>query len=65
MAYDDWDNSRQPSCTKAMKKLLDTTHDGAIILLHPTSDTNAQILPLLIQKWKSMGYTFGNLKDIS
>ena len=64
MAYDDWDNSRQMDCEKAKKKLLSTTHDGAIILLHPTSSTNAAILGDLIREWKSMGYTFGSLKDI-
>ena len=65
MAYDDWDNSRQPQCEAAMKKLLDTTHDGAIILLHPTSKTNAEILPELIKIWKSQGYSFGSLNDLS
>lgn len=64
MAYDDWDNSRQmdPECAK--EKLLSTTHDGAILLLHPTSSTNARILGDLIREWKNMGYSFGSLKDI-
>ena len=65
MAYDDWDNAKQPSYETAMRKMLDTTHDGAIILLHPTSKTNAQILPDLIKIWKAKGYTFGSLNDLS
>lgn len=64
MAYDDWDNSRQMSEENAKRKLLTTTHDGAIILLHPTSQTNAKILEYMIQKWKSQGYSFGSLNDM-
>lgn len=64
MAYDDWDNSRQMSLDKAKQKLLSTTHDGAIILLHPTSATNAEILEDLICEWRLRGYSFGTLKDL-
>ena len=59
--YDDWDNSRQPSEAAAIKKILDNTHNGAVILLHPTSETNAKILPVLIARWREMGYSFGTL----
>lgn len=64
MAYDDWDNGRQMSHDIAKEKLLSTTHEGAIVLLHPTSSTNAAILGDLIREWKKLGYTFGSLKDI-
>ena len=64
MAYDDWDNDRQMEPQRAKEKLLSTTHEGAILLLHPTSATNAAILEELIREWKSQGYTFGSLKDI-
>ena len=64
MAYDDWDNSRQMSAEKAKRKLLETTHCGAILLLHPTSQTNVEILDDLISEWKMMGYRFGSLHDI-
>ena len=63
-AYDDWDNNRQPDANKAIKKVLDNTHNGAIMLFHPTSDTNAEIFPTLIKEWKAMGYTFGTLDQI-
>ena len=63
-AYDDWDNSRQPDTEKAIKKVLDNTHNGAIMLFHPTSDTNLKIFPRLIEEWKKQGYTFGTLNDI-
>ena len=64
MAYDDWDNSRQMKPELAKSKLLSTTHEGAILLLHPTSSTNSAILGDLICEWKAQGYTFGSLKDL-
>ena len=63
--YDDWDNCRQPSKERAIKKILDNTHNGAVILLHPTSATNAKILPTLIKAWRDMGYEFGTLDELT
>ena len=64
-AYDDWDNSRQPDCNKAIKKVLDNTHNGAVMLFHPTSATNAEIFDKLIIEWKNMGYSFGTLDELT
>ena len=64
-AYFDWDNDRQPSADSAIKKVLENTHNGAVILLHPTSDTNADILPALIKEWRARGYTFGTLDELT
>ena len=61
--YEDWDNNRQPSYDYAIKKILSNTHNGAIILLHPNSSTNAKILPELISSWRKMDYEFGTLHD--
>ena len=63
-AYADWDNAKQPSEEAAIKKILDNTHNGAIVLLHPTSATNAAILPRLIKEWRAMGYRFGSLDEL-
>ena len=63
-AYADWDNANQPDPQKATKKILENTHNGAIILLHPTSKTNAEILPILISSWRDMGYEFETLDDL-
>lgn len=63
MCYDDWDNSRQMDKNKAISKLLNSTHDGAVILLHPTSKTNVEILPELIKEWRNMGYSFHSLEN--
>ena len=65
LAYADWDNNNQMSPDAAMKKILDNIHNGAVILLHPTSKTNADILPTLIKEWRSMGYDFGTLDDLT
>ena len=64
LAYVDWYTDNQPTAEQAFKKLLPRIHDGAIVLLHSTSSTNAQILDELLTKWEQMGYTFGSLNDL-
>jgi peptidoglycan-N-acetylmuramic acid deacetylase len=64
LAYADWDNAKQPSPEYAKKLLNDNLHNGAIILLHPTSATNADILDALITEWKAQGYRFGSLTEL-
>ena len=41
---------------QAFSKLLPRIHNGAIVLLHSTSETNARILDELLTKWESAGY---------
>jgi peptidoglycan-N-acetylmuramic acid deacetylase len=62
--YDDWDNNRQMSLEKAKKKILDNIHNGEIMLLHPTSSTNAAILGDVIRELKAQGYRFGTLDEL-
>lgn len=62
LAYVDWYDNQQPSKEEAFKKLIPRIHPGAIVLLHSTSTTNAEILDELICKWKEMGYEFGSLE---
>ena len=64
LAYVDWQNDKQPSADYAMSKLLPRTHNGAVVLLHSTSETNAKILDELLTKWKAQGYTFGTLEEL-
>lgn len=64
-AYADWDNDHQMSADKATEKLLNGTHNGEVLLLHPTSSTNAEILPGLIKNWKEKGYRFGTLDELT
>lgn len=64
LAYADWDNNRQPDPQKAKELLLKYMHNGAVILLHPTSKTNATILKEFILELKSQGYRFGSLDEL-
>ncbi|MGN1345751.1 MAG: polysaccharide deacetylase family protein [Eubacteriales bacterium] len=64
-AYADWDNENQMSADKALTKVLSGTHNGEVLLLHPTSATNAEILPALIREWKKLGYRFGTLDELT
>ena len=64
LAYADWDNNKQPDPQKSKDLLLRYMHNGAVILLHPTSATNAQILKDLIVTLKSQGYRFGSLDEL-
>ena len=64
-AYADWDNGKQPSQDAAKEKILSNIHNGAILLLHPTSKTNADILGDIIRTLKGQGYRFGTLDELS
>ena len=64
LAYVDWMQDQQPSKKEAFSKLLTRIHPGAIVLLHSTSQTNAQILDELLAKWEEMGYQFGQLDEL-
>ena len=64
LAYVDWYVDKQPTPEQAYQKLLPRIHPGAIVLLHSTSKTNADILDELLTKWEAEGYTFGTLQDL-
>ena len=64
LAYVDWNTDSQPTAEQAYAKLLPRIHDGAVVLLHSTSRTNAEILDELLTKWEEMGYTFRSLEDL-
>ncbi len=64
LAYVDWYVDKQPSHEEAFEKLTGRIHPGAIVLLHSTSQTNAEIMDELLTKWETMGYTFGTLSEL-
>ena len=64
LAYVDWNNDAQPTREEAFAKLLPRTHSGAVVLLHSTSRTNAEILDELLTKWKEEGYRFGTIEEL-
>ncbi|MCL2084457.1 MAG: delta-lactam-biosynthetic de-N-acetylase [Oscillospiraceae bacterium] len=64
LAYKDWVQDSQPTREYAFSKLIPRTHPGAVVLLHNTSKTNADILDELLAKWKAEGYTFGTIDEL-
>lgn len=64
LAYVDWNNDSQPTKEQAFQKLLPRTHSGAVVLLHSTSKTNAEILDELLTKWKEEGYRFASISEL-
>lgn len=64
-AYADWDNGKQMSESAAKDKIMSNIHNGAVILLHPTSATNAAIIGDVIKELKSLGYRFGSLDELT
>lgn len=64
-AYADWDNNKQLSCKAALDKLITHTHNGEVLLLHPTSATNAAILDAYLTYLEGEGYRFGTLYELT
>ena len=64
LAYKDWENNKQPTAEYAMGKLIPRTHNGAVILLHSTSKTNAQVLDELLTQWEALGYRFETIDKL-
>ena len=65
LAYVDWYVDQQPTHEEAFSKLISRIHPGAVVLLHSTSRTNAEILDELLTRWEDMGYTFGTLDQLT
>lgn len=64
-AYPDWDNNSQMSAERAKEIVLENIHNGEVMLLHPTSATNAAILGDVISALKAEGYRFGTLDELT
>lgn len=64
LAYADWNNDAQPTKEQAFAKLLPRCHNGAVVLLHSTSQTNAIILDELLTKWEAAGYRFETIDKL-
>ena len=63
LAYADWDNNNQPQAEASLELLLSRVHPGCVVLLHPTSETNALILDKFISEVKNRGYSFKSLDE--
>lgn len=65
LAYVDWYENDQPTRDQAFAKLIPRIHNGAVVLLHSTSRTNAEILDELLTAWEDLGYRFGTLDELT
>ncbi|MDR1664461.1 MAG: polysaccharide deacetylase family protein [Clostridiales bacterium] len=63
-AYEDWLVDKQPGKDEAYNRVMDNLHNGAIILLHAVSESNAQALPDIIDSIRAQGYAFGTLYEL-
>jgi len=63
-AYKDWEPKNQPSHEFGKNIIAKRTHNGAIVLLHAVSKTNAEILDDVISRWEREGYKIKSLKDL-
>ena len=64
LAYVAWLQDDQPTSEQAYAKLIPRIHNGAVVLLHSTSQTNAAILDSLLTRWEEMGYSFGEISEL-
>lgn len=62
-AYFDWDENKQPSLEESKKMIMDNLHAGEIMLLHPNSKTNSEVLDSIIKEAKNQGYEFKSLDE--
>lgn len=65
LAYVDWYENDQPSKQTADEKLTKRLHNGAIVLLHSTSETNSSILDELLTQWEQLGYSFKTIDELT
>ena len=56
--YFDWDEKKQPSQEETKKMIINNFHNGEIMLLHPNSKTNSEVLDYIIKEAKNQGYEF-------
>ncbi len=60
-AYYDWVENDQPSPDGALQKIMSRMHNGCVLLLHSTSQTNTEILGALIDQLRAEGYEIVSL----
>lgn len=64
-AYFDWDEKKQPSIEESKKIIINNFHCGEIMLLHPNSKTNSEVLDSIIKEAKNQGYEFKLLNQFN
>lgn len=64
MAYVDYDVNKQPGADYVIKHFEKYHHNGAIILMHNVSSSNAEALETVISNLKAEGYRFASLNEL-
>ena len=64
MAYMDYDVNKQPGADYVIEHFDKYHHNGAIILMHNVSSSNAQALETVIVNLKANGYRFASLNEL-
>ena len=64
IAYEDWNVDRQPSLDYVFSSVIGNLHNGAVILMHAVSSSNAAALESIIVEAKKRGYTFKSLTTL-
>ena len=64
MAYMDYDVNKQPGADYVIEHFKKYHHNGAIILMHNVSSSNAEALETVIVNLKANGYRFASLNEL-
>lgn len=64
IAYEDWNVNSQPTSEYVFNAVIDHLHNGAVILMHAVSKTNAETLEKIILEAKKQGYIFKSLTTV-
>ena len=63
-AHKDWLVNDQPPVNVTHDKIINSSHNGEIMLLHAVSSSDTNALDSVIKDLKSMGYRFGTLDEL-
>ncbi|WP_407928504.1 delta-lactam-biosynthetic de-N-acetylase [Clostridium guangxiense] len=63
-AYEDWEQNKQPSHEFAIKRIMDKTHNGSVLLLHAVSKTNSDIMDELLTRFEKEGYKIETVDEL-
>lgn len=64
MAYMDYDVNNQPGASYVTAHFEKYHHNGAIILMHNVSSSNAEALETVIENMRAKGYRFASLNEL-
>lgn len=63
-AYKDWLTDAQPGKQAAYNNVMNSYHNGAVLLLHAVSKSNTEALGDIIDSLSAKGYTFDTLNNL-